>query len=82
MHVLMENETWDLFDVLEGVKPIGCRWVYKVKYNDDDSINKYKAQLVAKGYAHRYRIDYDETFMPVARMMTVRVLLVVAATNG
>ena len=51
MHTLMENKTWDLVDVPKGVKPIGCRWVYKVKYNVDGSVNRYKAQLVAHGYA-------------------------------
>ena len=50
MHALTENETWDLVDTSNGVKPIRCNWVYKVKYNTDDSINRYKARLVAKGY--------------------------------
>ena len=39
MHALAENETWDLVDAPKGVTPIGCRWVYKVKYNTDDSVN-------------------------------------------
>ena len=65
MRTLVENETWDPVDAQKGVKPIGCRWVYKVKHNIDDSVNRYKAQLVAKGYAqHLHGIDYDETFMP------------------
>jgi hypothetical protein len=51
MHALAENETWDLVDALAGVKPIGCKWVYKIKYNSDGSINRFKARLVAKGYA-------------------------------
>ena len=51
MHALAENETWDLVDAPKVVKLIGCRWVYKVKYNTDSSINRYKAGLVAKGYA-------------------------------
>mgnify|MGYP000647986312 CR=1 FL=1 len=61
---------------------IGCRWVYKVKYNVDDSINRYKAQVVVKGYAHQHDIDYDETFALVAKMTIVRVLLTVAAAKG
>ena len=61
MHTLAENETWDLVDAPKRVKPIGCRWVYKVKYNTDGSVNRYKAQLVAKGYAQKHGIDYDET---------------------
>ena len=48
MHALTKNETWDLVDVPKGVKPIGYGWVYKVKYNINGSINRYKARLVAK----------------------------------
>ena len=82
IHALAENETLDLVDVPKGVKPIGCRWVYKVKYNTAGSVNLYKERLVAKGYAQQYNIDYDETFALVAKMMTVRVLFAVATLVG
>ena len=82
MHALADNETWDLVDAPKGVKPIGCRWVYKVKYNTGGSINRYKARLVAKGYAQQHDIDYAETFAPIAKMKTIHVLLAVVATKG
>ena len=71
MHALAENETWDLVDAPKGVKPNRFRWVYKVKYNIDGSVNRYKAQLVEKGYVQKQDIDYDETFASVAKMTTV-----------
>ena len=51
MRALAENETWDLVNPTKGIRLIGCRWVFKVKYNADNNVNKYKARLVAKGYA-------------------------------
>ena len=75
MLALAENETWDLVDARKSVKSIGCRWVYKFKYNTDGSVNQYKARLVTKGYAQEHGIDYNETFAPVANMTTVHVWL-------
>ncbi|CAN1849719.1 Retrovirus-related Pol polyprotein from transposon TNT 1-94 [Linum perenne] len=76
------NETWDLVPKPEGVKPISCKWVYKVKSRPDGSIERYKARLVARGFSQQYGIDYDETFSPVAKITTVRVLLALSASKG
>ncbi|MCO5574616.1 hypothetical protein L7F22_028405 [Adiantum nelumboides] len=72
MDALYGNETWELVPLPKGKKPIGYRWVYKVKHTSDGSVSRYKARLVAKGYAQTYDIEYEETFAPVAKMAIIR----------
>ena len=62
---LMKNKIWKLVELPSGRKPIGCKWVFKVKYGSDGKVERFKGRLVAKGYAQQYGIDYEETFSPV-----------------
>ncbi|KAI4347833.1 hypothetical protein L6164_008612 [Bauhinia variegata] len=63
---IQRNKTWELVDLPERKNTIGLKWIFKTKYNADGSIQKHKAQLVAKGYSQLQGVDFDETFSPVA----------------
>jgi hypothetical protein len=75
---LLKNNTWELVPPPENKNVIGSKWVYKVKRNADGSVERFKARLVAQGYAQSQGIDYEEVFAPVARYNSIRTLLAVA----
>ena len=75
----LKNKTWELCRLPAGKKAIGSRWVFKIKYNTDGSIERYKGRIVAKGYAQRQGVDYTETFAPTARFAALRSVIALAA---
>ena len=64
--------TWNLVECPNGMNVVGCKWVFKIKHNANGEIEKYKARLVAKGYLQIQGVDYDETYVPVARLASLR----------
>lgn len=76
---IMKNCTWELVDRPPKRKVIGTKWIWKIKYKADGTLEKYKARLVAQGYSQVEGIDYNESFAPTARMTTIRIVFAVAA---
>ena len=79
MDSLVSNGTWVLVDLPSSTKPIGCKWVFRRKYNTDGSLQTFKAILVAKGFKQKEGIDYFDTYAPVARITSIRVLFALAS---
>ncbi|KAG8492422.1 hypothetical protein CXB51_009695 [Gossypium anomalum] len=77
--MIEKNKTWELVPRPTNRKVIGVKWVYRAKQNADGSLNKLKARLVVKGFSQKYGLDYMETFAPVARLDTIRLLIALAA---
>ena len=78
---LEDNHTWDVTELPPGRRAIGCQWLFSNKYNADGTIERPKARLVARGNRQREGFDYKDTFALVAKMNTVRFLLVVSAAQ-
>jgi len=79
---LLRKKTWHLVPPLKGRNVIDCKWVYKIKRRSDGKIDRYKAHLVAKGFKQRYCIDYEDTFSPVVKAATIRLVLSLAVSRN
>ena len=79
---LIENKTWSLVPLPKGRNPISCRWIFRIKRKADGSLDKYKARLVARGFTQKPGIDFEETFAPVAKLSSIRLLLAIAAQEN
>jgi hypothetical protein len=74
IEALHKNNTWDLVPLPQGRKAIGNKWVYKIKRDGNDQVERYRARLVVKGYAQKEGIDFNEIFSLVVRLTTIRVV--------
>ena len=79
---LLQNNTWCLVPVSTAKNLVGCKWVFRIKRKADDSVDRYKARLVAKGFHQQAGINYSETYSPVTKPTTIRLVLSIAISSG
>nr|CAN71504.1 hypothetical protein VITISV_021017 [Vitis vinifera] len=79
MKSMKDNGVWDLVELPKGVKPIGCKWIFKAKHDSKGNIVRYKARLVAKGFTQKEDIDYKETFSSVSSKDSFRIIMALMA---
>nr|GEU64867.1 zinc finger, CCHC-type [Tanacetum cinerariifolium] len=82
MDSIMGNNTWVLADLPPGCKPLSCKWIFKRKLKVDGAIEKFKARLVIQGFKQKSGIDYFNTYAPVARISTIRLLIAMTSIHN
>ena len=76
---MASNRVWDLVELLDGIKAIGCKWVFKTKKDSLGNIERHKARLIAKGFNQREGIDYTKTFSSVSKKYSLRIIMALVA---
>ena len=79
---LVKNGTWELVPSHSSQNVVGYKWIFRIKCQPNGSVARYKARLVAKGFHQRPGVDFTETFSPVVKPVTIRLILTLAITNG
>jgi len=79
---IMVNDDWEVVPRPQDRSVVGSRWSYKIKYTANGSVEKYKARFVAKGYAQKEGIDYEETFAAIDRYTYIRIVISFATQLG
>jgi hypothetical protein len=72
---MSSNDVWDLVQIPDGTKRVGCKWIYKTKYDSKEKIKRFKARLVAKGFTQREGINYTKTFYPISKKDSFRIIM-------
>ena len=76
---MQDNKVWELVSLPEGVKPIGCKWIFKTKWDANGNVERYKTHLVAKGFTQREGTDFKETFSLVSAKDSFRIIVALVA---
>jgi hypothetical protein len=79
---IMKNDVWDIASRPEGKSVVTYKWIYKIKYAADGSVEKYKVRFVARGFSQVEEIDYEETFAPVSLYTSIRTIITLATSMG
>jgi len=74
-----QNGVWNLVKFLEGCNRVGCKWVFKTKCDSHGNLEHYKAKFVTKDFTQRDDVDYKETFLPVSRKDSFRIIMALVA---
>lgn len=82
INAIMRNKTWELASLPQGQNFISVKQVYKIKKNTQDQVEKYKDRLVAKDYIQKFDIEYDELFVLIIQMETIRLIIFLMAQNN